>query len=83
MTAFAHHVSNNTTARVRSVCPAKTRKRFYVVKSNAGALQIINLRHLLTDVTFSHVWIHGPFRTFNDAVIHLENQAGVKAPYTV
>lgn len=66
-----------TGGSIRSVCP-KTRKRFYVMKSNDGGLAIINLRHLISGAGITNVIsIVGPFRSFNDAVRRLEVEAGV------
>ena len=65
---------------IRPMPMPKTRKRFYVVRDNQNGLQIVSLRHLMTDICYTHQTIIGPFRTFNDAVARLEREAGVVSP---
>ena len=56
------------------------RKRFYLVTTNERGLQIVSLRHLMTDIAHTHLSIVGPFRTMAAAVEALEHAAGVIRP---
>lgn len=57
---------------------AKHRRRFYVAGINGGGYEILSLKYKPTEdvYTYSHKFVDGPFRTFNDAVKALENRAG-------
>lgn len=80
MTAMPATFSTKITPTIGASIPRNLRKRFYVVRQNNDGLQIVNLRHLTTDIAHTHKYIIGPFRTFADAVRQLEREAGVSAP---